>query len=81
MKIPSETEWGDWRTDVDQRYAHDLYISKSNEEMRDRFLYRPNEVFSELRFVARIPFQYYVMGFSAFKGSCLLSKIADINRR
>jgi hypothetical protein len=63
MKIPSEIDWGDWRADVDQRYAHDLYIGKSNEEMAEHFLLGPIEVFDELLFIAKVPFQYYVMGF------------------
>jgi hypothetical protein len=63
VKIPSEIEWGDWHADVDQRYAHDLYIGKSNEEMAKHFLLGPIEVFDELLFIAKVPFQYYVMGF------------------
>ena len=61
--IPDEKDWGDCKDDLDQKFARDLYLGKSNEEMLERFLSGPIEVASELQFMPRIPFQYYMAGF------------------
>jgi len=61
--IPSELEWGDLHTDLDQRYAHDFYVGKTTAEMQEHFLTGPIEAFDEILFMPRVPFQYYVLGF------------------
>ncbi len=61
--IPEGKDWGDCEDDLDQKFARDLYLGKSNEEMEERFLSGPIEVASELQFMPRIPFQYYMIGF------------------
>lgn len=62
-EIPNEADWGNWRQDVDQKFAHDLYFGRSNEEMQERYIDAPIEAASELQFMPTIPFQYYVLGF------------------
>jgi len=32
LHVPSEMEWGDYKGDLDQEWAHDQYIGRSNEE-------------------------------------------------
>ncbi len=61
--IPEGKDWGDCEDDLDQKFTRDLYLGKSNEEMEERFLSGPIEVASELQFMPRIPFQYYMIGF------------------
>ena len=73
--IPTEIDWGDWKVDVDQVYTHNLYIGKSNLEMNERYLIGPVEVLSELQFIGKIPFQYYVLG---FRDSVLSKNHSDV---
>jgi hypothetical protein len=35
--IPTEDEWEDYSEDLDAKYAHDMFIGKSNEEMQLQF--------------------------------------------
>lgn len=63
-RIPEECDWGNWVADLDQKYAHDLYLGRSNEEMKERYTTAPIEVASELQFMPVVPFQYYMVGFA-----------------
>lgn len=86
--IPRECDWGDWNNDIDQQFSHAVYFGRSNEEMQSRFLASPVEAASELQFMPRVPFQYYMLGFrdsvvslrhdefvKADSGSCFLRLI------
>jgi hypothetical protein len=42
MRVPTEAEWGDYQSDLDQKYAHDLFGSHTNEEMQPHFLPKCN---------------------------------------
>jgi hypothetical protein len=61
--IPSEADWGDYRSDLDQEWAHDQYCGKSNEQMQSYFEHNAIESASDLQFMPEIPFRYYVVGF------------------
>jgi hypothetical protein len=63
MIIPTETEWEDYESELDQKYAHDLFAGHSNEEMEPHFRSNPIEAASELKFMPRVPFRYYMLGF------------------
>jgi hypothetical protein len=63
LHVPSETEWGDYKGDLDQKCAHDQYIGRSNEEMQTYFRNNPIETASDLQFMPEVPFQYYMLGF------------------
>jgi hypothetical protein len=54
---------GDYRSDLDQEWAHRKFAGKSNDEMQQYFREIPIEAASDLRFMPEIPFRYYMLGF------------------
>ena len=66
MRVPTENDWGDYRTDLDTKYAHDLFAGRTNEEMQTYFRRNPIEKTGELRWMPPVPFRYYVLGFRDF---------------
>ena len=63
LSIPTEVDWGDYRSDLDQEDAHRKFAGKSNDEMQQYFRDIPVEAASDLRFMPEIPFRYYMRGF------------------
>ena len=63
LSIPTEADWGDYRSDLDQEWAHGKFAGKSNDEMQQYFREMPIEAASDLRFMPGIPFRYYMLGF------------------
>jgi hypothetical protein len=61
--VPTEEDWGDYQSDLDRKYAHDLFAGHTNEEMRPYFRQNPIERASELRWMPELPFRYYMIGF------------------
>ena len=87
--IPTESDWGNYRADLDQKWAHDQYCGHSNEQMHQYIRNSPIEAFSDLQFMPEIPFRYYVLGYrdcvtsghvglhnSSDAASCLLHLVA-----
>ena len=62
-RIPTESDWGDYSADLDQKWAHDHYRDKSNEEMQSYFHDNAIESASDLQFMPEVPFRYYMLGF------------------
>jgi hypothetical protein len=64
--IPSEEDWGDYRSDLDWEYAHRQFAGRTNAEMlphfRENVLMRSEDVSN----MPEIPFRYYVLGFRDF---------------
>jgi hypothetical protein len=69
LSIPTEADWGDYRSDLDQEWAHGKFAGKSNDEMQQYFREIPIEAAEDLRFMPEIPFRYYMLGFR----DCLMS--------
>lgn len=63
---PSEEDWGNYQADLDQKWAHDQYIGRSNEQMQIYFRNSPIESASDLYFMPEIPFRYYMLGYKAY---------------
>jgi len=63
LSIPTEADWGDYRSDLDQEWAHRKFAGKSNDEMQQHFREIPIEAAGDLRFMPEIPFRYYMLGF------------------
>ena len=63
LPIPTEADWGDYRSDLDQEWAHRKFLGKSNDEMQQDFRDNPVEAAANLRFMPEIPFRYYMLGF------------------
>jgi hypothetical protein len=64
--IPKEEDWGNYQSDLDQDYAHNLFSGRTNAEMQPHFRRNPIERTSELRFMPEVPFRYYMLGFRDF---------------
>ncbi|MFZ6778822.1 hypothetical protein ACO0LD_18515 [Undibacterium sp. Ji83W] len=60
LKIPTEKDWGDYKSDLDQKYAYKIFFGKNLEEARHLFQGAVIERTEELRFMPVIPFQYYI---------------------
>jgi hypothetical protein len=65
-QIPTETDWGSYASDLDQKYAHEYFAGRSNEEMQPHFRHNPIEATSELGFMPEVPFRYYMLGLRDF---------------
>jgi hypothetical protein len=63
MSVPTEADWGDYQSDLDQKYAHDLFAGHTHEEMQLHFYRCVIERADELRWMPKIPFRYYMLGF------------------
>src|SRR5271165_5401823 len=66
MTVPTENDWGDYHSDLDQEYAHGLFAGQTNEEMKPHFRANVIERAGDLRFMPEIPFRYYMIGFRDF---------------
>lgn len=66
MGVPTEKDWGDYHSDLDQEYAHRVFGGRTNEEMQPHFRANVIERAGDLRFMPEIPFRYYVIGFRDF---------------
>lgn len=62
-RVPEESDWAGYEEDLDAQYAHRLMFGKTMEELLYSFRDLPIERGSELRFMPRRAFQYYVFTF------------------
>jgi hypothetical protein len=66
MSVPTEADWGNYEADLDQKYAHDLFVGRTNQEMLPHFQRNVIERTDELRWMPETPFRYYMIGFRDF---------------
>ena len=66
MKIPNEKDWENWNLNEDTRYSHGRFAGKSNEEAQSYFKLNVIEATDELRWMPKVPFQYYMIAFKDF---------------
>ncbi|WP_444937077.1 hypothetical protein ACJJIW_08220 [Microbulbifer sp. JMSA004] len=66
MNVPSESDWGNYRDDLDSAYAHRIFAGKTNDQVQLDFRRCVLERASELSFMPIKPFQYYMLGFKQF---------------
>ncbi len=66
MQIPTEEQWEDYLEDLDTEYSHRVFAGKSNDEMQIAFEENVLERTSDLRWMPKVPFQYYMLGFKQF---------------
>jgi hypothetical protein len=43
MIVPTQKDWRDYRSDLDQKQAHDLFAGRTNQEMLPYFRANPIE--------------------------------------
>ncbi len=65
MQIPSEENWEDVMNsdDLDAAYAYKIFFGKSISDVQVDFARNPIERTDELRFMPKIPFQFYIIAF------------------
>ena len=77
--VPTEADWQDYRSDLDQKSAHDLFAGKTNEQMQRHFHRNPIEMAESLWYMPEIPFRYYMLGFGeCMKGKFKKSRASDL---
>jgi hypothetical protein len=63
QQVPTEQDWGNYQDDLDQKHAHQMFANKTNAEVQRYFQNNAIETTDELRWMPKIPFQYYMIGF------------------
>ena len=66
LRVPSEDDWGDYKSDLDQNHAHSVFAGRTNEEMQPFFRQNPIGLTEDLRWMPELPFRYYILGFRDF---------------
>jgi len=62
--VPTEADWGNWQDgDLDVADAHEVFAGKTNEDVQEDFARAVIERTDELRWMPKVPFQYYIFGF------------------
>ena len=62
MRVPTEADWGEWRSDVDCVAAHDRFAGTSREEATRRFGHGDIiERIDEVRFMPLAPLRFYLL--------------------
>ena len=64
--VPTEDDWGDYKSDLDQNHAHSVFAGRTNEEMQPFFSRNPLAMTDDLRWMPDMPFRYYILGFRDF---------------
>jgi hypothetical protein len=64
--LPTERDWGDYKSDLDQNHAHSVFAGRTNEEVQPLFRRNPIGMTDELRWMPDVPFRYYILGFRDF---------------
>jgi hypothetical protein len=63
FQIPSEKDWGDYKSDLDQEYGHRVFYGKNLKETISFFERNVIERAGELQFMPLVPFRYYMLAF------------------
>lgn len=66
MPVPTEEEWGSYKTDLDAGYVYSVFAGKSNDDVQIDFEQNVIEKTDELRWMPIVPFQYYMLGLRQF---------------
>ena len=64
--VPTEEDWGDYTSDLDQNHAHSVFAGRTNEEMQPSFRRNPLALTDDLSWMPDVPFRYYILGFRDF---------------
>lgn len=64
--VPTEEDWGDYSSDLDQNHAHSVFAGRTNDEMQPFFRRNPVATTDDLRWTPDAPFRYYILGFRDF---------------
>jgi len=76
LEIPSEEDWGDYKSDLDAREAHKHFFGKSNEQVVKIYREDISMRATDLRFMPAKPFRYYMIGFKDFASNKSLDEFS-----
>jgi hypothetical protein len=65
-KIPTEKQWGDYRSSLDADYAHRMFAGKTIEEVLPYIETSPLDASECLSYMLEAPFQFYIFAFEKF---------------
>jgi hypothetical protein len=63
LSVPTEKDWRNYKSDLDQNHAHSVFAGRTNLEAQELIRSSPIERSEDLRWMPVVPFRYYVMGF------------------
>ena len=66
MDIPEEKDWGEWKDDLDLRYAHKNFAGKSISEAIDLFVKHSLHYQEDLQWMPIVPFQFYIHAYKEY---------------
>jgi len=66
MDIPEEKDWGNWKDDLDVRYAHGNFAGKSISEAIELFVEHSLHYQEDLQWMPIIPFQFYIHAYMEY---------------
>ena len=55
--MPTEEEWGDYNSDLDQNHAHSVFAGRTNPEAQALIRRSPIERIEDLRWMPAVPFR------------------------
>ena len=61
--VPTEQDWGDCKSDLDQKHAYSVFARRTNDEMQPFFRRNALALTDDLRWMPDVPFRYYILGF------------------
>jgi hypothetical protein len=62
-KVPTEADWGEYRADIDVKWAHDQFGGRTNEQMQKYIHGAPLGAAEDLGFMPEVPFRYYILAY------------------
>src|SRR6267142_1731568 len=79
QRVPTEQDWGNYKYDLDQEYSHQMFAGRTNEEAQIHFRNNAVATTDELRWMPKVPFQYYMIGFCDYikSGNFKSSRASD----
>lgn len=66
LQIPTEEDWDDYKSDLDQKYAYKMFFGKNLTAARLLFEGAVIGRTEELRFMPAIPFRYYIFAYCQY---------------
>ncbi len=77
MNIPKDSDWGAYEKDLDVKAAYHRFAGKQFDALLDEYHNNPIEMTDELRFMPKVPFQYYIISFKHYVCSELSKNDSD----
>lgn len=74
IEVPTKEDWEEYYSDMDQRDAYKVFFGRTNKEVQDEYAKHITARTTDLKFMPKIPFCYYMIGFNDFVINGLFDK-------